>query len=612
MDKLIVIKNAFVLTLDKSGRTGYFNLVIKNDRILDIDYENELTSNSVIFSRYPGAYIIDAHDKLIVPSFLNLNFNSTFYQCTSFLKGFKFSNFTENLSASLVEQYFLEPKNKEDLKNLMAINYYSLLQNGEAVLLESSKLPTKDFISDNRRFGFLSYQDIVFTAYENSFSNFLSEKGFLHCLGIKDEDEINTYSLNALVSSFASGKKILLFEVLQKSNSVEILKKNFAKSLIKLLSEAELLSEKVIFSNPIYLNPDETELLEKKQSNIVLSPSDILKLGEKNFDFYDFINKRLNISLGTGYMGKSVFSELKILTSLLHKDFFSYDEVLRMITVNPAKALNISENYGCIEKNKFANLTFFNLCDLRNILNVPENNSEKISEFLIENFDTKDISDVIVKGIPLKRNNQCKLYNQDTIKQIKTSLTKRIYEIGKYLELKEKYLMRKRVNELSGTEVEKSAIYDDNYNAEDFSTMDSKSITDSEFKILGIDKDFGGNVMDELDNYENIVEADIRELDSLSEGFLVFEEEIAADEKEVKVQSQDSGKEVTLRFEDKTVTEGIYVKEKEVFGDIKSDSISAKSAETKSPKEKKDSKKEESELKYKKEKLRFGFSQDEE
>ncbi|MFA5405602.1 MAG: hypothetical protein WC358_11770, partial [Ignavibacteria bacterium] len=269
MDKLIVIKNALVLTLDDTGKTGYFNLVVKNDRILDIDYDNELTSNSIIFSKYPGAYIIDAHDKLIVPSFLNLNFNSTFYQCTSLLKGFKFSNLNENLSASLVEKYFLEPKNKDELKNLIAINYYSSLQNGEAVLLESSKLFTKEFVSENRKFGFLSYQDIVFTAYENTFSNFLSEKGFLHCVGIKDEDEINNYSLNTLVSSFASGKKILFFEVLQKSNSLEILKKNFAKSLIRLLSEAELLSEKVIFSNPIYLNRDEVDLLAKKQSNLV-------------------------------------------------------------------------------------------------------------------------------------------------------------------------------------------------------------------------------------------------------------------------------------------------------------------------------------------------------
>lgn len=613
MDKLIVIKNALVITLDDTGKTGYFNLVIKNDRIFDIDYENELSTNSIIFSKYPGAYIIDAHDKLIVPSFLNLNFNSTFYQCTSFLKGYKFGNLSENISASLVEQYFLEPKNKDDLKNLIAINYYSSLQNGEAVLLESSRLLNKDFISENRKFGFLSYQDIVFTAYENVYSNFLSEKGFLHCIGIKDEDEINTYSLNALVSSFAAGKKILFFEVLQKSNSLEILKKNFAKSLIKLLSEAELISEKVIFSNPIYLNRDEIELLEKKQSNLVLSPTDILKLGEKTLDFSEYLNKGLNISLGSGYNGRSVFSELKILTSLLQKDYFSYDEVLRMITVNPSRALKISENYGTIEKNKFANLVFFNLCDLRNILNVPETSSEKVSEFLIENFDTKDISDIIIKGIPLKRNNQCKLYNPETIKQIKTTLTKRIYEIGKYLELKEKYLMRKRVNELSGTEPEKSAIYDDKYDTEDYSSMDSKSIMDSEFKILGIDKDFNGSAINELDDYESIIEADIKEIDSLGDGFFVLEEEVTETKSVSKTSGQEVPKEVTLRFDDtKGTVEKLTEDKSEAEPEIDNINKSEQDIENKKSEIKKEPSKEESKVQFKKEKLRFGFSSDEE
>lgn len=612
MDKLIVIKNALVLTLDNSGRTGYFSLVIKNDRILEIDYENELINNSVIFSRYPGAYIIDAHDKLIVPSFLNLNLNSTYYQSTSFLKGFKFSNLNDNLSASLVEQYFLEPKNKEDLKNLIAINYYSSLQNGEAVILESSRLLTKEFISENRKFGFLSYQDIVFTAYDNVFSNFLSEKGFLHCIGIKDEDEINTYSLNALVSSFASGKKILFFEVLQKSTSLEILKKNFAKSLIKLLSEAELLSDKVIFCNPIYLNQDEVELLCKKQSNLVLTPTDILKLGEKNFEFYDYIIKELNISLGSGYNGRSVFGELKVLSSLLRKDYFSYDEILRMITINPAKALKISDNYGSIEKDKFANLVFFNLYDLRNILNVPEINSEKVSEFLIENFDTKDISDVILKGIPVKRNNQCKVYNPETIKQIKNSLTKRIYEVGKYLELKEKYLMRKRVNELTGTEVEKSLMYVDNYGEEDYASQDSKNIMDSEFKILGIDKEMNVNMMDDPDNFANINQADISEMNSPGEGFFVFEEDKTEAKEKVKSLRPEVPKEVTMRFDDSFSTDNVIVKEvKEEKAEIYPDKEhrDTKNVEVKEVKEvKKKETKEEKKVQFKKEKLRFGFS----
>lgn len=600
MDKLIVIKNALVLTLDESGRTGYFNIVVKNDRILDIDFENELKINSVIFSKYPGAYIIDAHDKLIIPSFINLNINSTYYQCTSFLKGFKYSNLSENLSASLVEKYFLEPKNRDELKSLITLNYYSTLQNGEAVLLESSRLMNKEFISENRKFGFLSYQDIVHTAYENPFSSFLSEKGFLHCLGIKDEDEINTYSLNALVSSFASGKKILFFEVLQKSNSVEILKKNFSKSLIKLLNEAELISEKVIFNNPIYLNKDELEILSKKKSNLVLSPSDLIKLGEKSIDFYDYINRDLNISLGTGYCGRSIMGELKLLVSFLHKDYFSYDEILRMATVNPSRALRISDNYGSIEKNKFANLVFFNLNDLRNILNVPEINSEKVSEFLMENFDTKDISDVIIKGIPVKRNNQCKLYNPDSIKQIKTSLAKKIYEVGMYLELKEKYLMRKRVNELTGNESEKSAIYDDNYSTDDYYSFDSKAITDSEFRIIGVD-DANGKVIEEIAAGTD----EIKEVESLSDGFFVFEEEAVSKVEEAKSENavQDTKSEVKLRFEDS------YDSEITTLREVKE---SKTEKEVKKEEPKKIPPQDDTKIQFKKEKLRFGFSQEEE
>jgi hypothetical protein len=271
-----------------------------------------------------------------------------------------------------------------------------------------------------------------------------------------------------------------------------------------------------------------------------------------------------------------------------------------MATVNPSRALKISDNYGSIEKNKFANLVFFNLNDLRNILNVPEINSEKVSEFLLENLDIKDISDVIIKGIPVKRNNQCKLYNADSIKQIKTSLTKKIYEIGMYLELKEKYLMRKRVNELSGNEMEKSAIYDDNYNTEDFYSLDSKSITDSEFRIIGVD-DINGKTLEDT----NVGISEIKEIESLSNGFLIFEEEviISGSEQEAQKAETKTKQEVTLKFEDSFETDNIMVRE------VKE---SKQEKEVITEDKKKNTSKENGKIQFKKEKLRFGFSSEEE
>ena len=177
-------------------------------------------------------------------------------------------------------------------------------------------------------------------------------------------------------------------------------------------------------------------------------------------------------------------------------------------------------------------------------------------------------------------------------------------EVGKYLELKEKFLMRKRVNELTGTEVEKSLMYVDNYGEEDYASQDSRSIMDSEFKILGIDKEMNVNVMDEIDNYENINQADISEMNTPGEGFFVFKEEAAVVKENVRSLRPEVPKEVTMRFDDSFSTDNVIVKEvKEEKKEIK---------EVKEVKEviKKEAK-EEKNIQFKKEKLRFGFSQEE-
>jgi len=182
------------------------------------------------------------------------------------------------------------------------------------------------------------------------------------------------------------------------------------------------------------------------------------------------------------------------------------------------------------------------------------------------------------------------------MKQIKSSLTKKIYEVGMYLELKEKYLMRKRVGELTGNETEKSAIYEDNVIMEDFSSLDSKAITDSEFRIIGIDES-NGKVIEEISNG-----ADIQELDSLSDGFFIFEEEPITEAEVEKIEAE-SRPEVTLRFDEPFETDDFTVRE--VKG-IKVEN------ETKKDEPKKIPPKEDSKIQFKKEKLRFGFSQEEE
>jgi hypothetical protein len=144
-------------------------------------------------------------------------------------------------------------------------------------------------------------------------------------------------------------------------------------------------------------------------------------------------------------------------------------------------------------------------------------------------------------------------------------------------------------------------MYVDNYGEEDYSSQDSRSMMDSEFKILGIDKEMNVNVMDELDNYANINQADISEMNSPGEGFFVFEEEAAEIKENVKSLRPEVPKEVTMRFDDSFSTDNVIVKE------VKEEKEEVKEVKE----EKKKEVREEKNIQFKKEKLRFGFSQEE-
>jgi len=601
MDKYIVIKNGLVQSFDSESKTGYFNIVIKNDRIFRIDYDNELNKESFAFTKYPGAHIIDAKDKLILPSFINPFLNSTHTLSRFFLNNSTYSNLNENISLNLIEKHFANPENKTSLKNLVAFTYFKSLYNGESSILDTSKLITKEFLIENLKFNFLNAQDVVFTAYDNSFNQFLDEHQLYHVAGIKNEEEINNYSLNSLKRFISTGNKKILLEVMQKSDSNEIFRQAFSKSLINVLKENDLLSSKTIFVNPVFVNSEDIETFGSNHVNIIFCPSDFVKFAERNFDIEEYLQNNVSISIGIGLTGLDMLSEVKLFSNILKRNYFSFENILRLITTNPAKTIEKSKNVGSIEEGKLANLIFFDLSVIHNLLNVPEIDSERVSEFIIESLTVKDISDVIVKGSFVKRNYQCRFYDPELLKQIHCTLIKKIYETGKYFEFKENYLRRKRIKELTNRASEtKENIYNraDEINDADFLLTENEIITDSEFRIIGLHK--ADISLEPIDNFNtnSLRNVTIEELDSPDSGLKFFED----DEK---------------IFEQNTVgiTLDKHYAETKPSGKsnlkITPEKISGLSDSGKNDSGKSATEKAKEKAVFKKEKLRFGFSDEE-
>lgn len=521
MDRYKFLKNALLLTFDGRKTTGKFNVLIKNDRILEVDYNNALSEN-VLREKYPSMEVYDLKNKILLPAFINAFKNSSYNLASIFLKKNVYSNLVSNISIRLLDKFFGSKVNEIYLKDLFLINYAQSLFNGELIVAESSYFINRDFykqyLVDNESIR----QNIIYTLYDTYLINHFKASRNFYLVGLKNEDRLNNFTLNYLRKNIREGESKILLEVFNTDYYTDEARRNFNRSLIKILNEFSLLTENSIITNPSFLYLTDIERIKNSRLNIIFNTSDFFKLAEKNIEFEELIRSNMNICIGTGYVGKNVFSEVKSLANLLYKSGFSYESYLKMIITNPAKMLGLNDVLGSIERNKLANLITFDISDLRCMPNIPEFTSEKVCEFIIENLSAENISDVINLGnfevhnkLPVKLDLEYTKSNYNKIIEI-------IYKEGKYNEFKEKYNLRSKIERatLNPEESTLATILNKERIEKNSNIQDLDAISD--FKVIGSKK---GEIINTVSNDDdvygglNLEEIPILEILEIGKGF---------------------------------------------------------------------------------------------
>jgi len=613
MNNFWVIKNGLCLTLDSTGKSGYFNIILRGSKIFEIDYENELKTDEDIYRKYPEVEIYDATDKLIIPAFINSQKNSSYILADYFTEGNTFDNINTNVSLKLIDKYFLSEANQNDLLNLLSISYVRSVLNGEFFINESSRYISADIVRSNVLSTLPMKPEIILTVYDNYISDYCLGINKFHCIGLREEEDLNNYSLSSLKKALQRGNKRAIVEILQTANSSEQLKNLFGKTFIKVLADNELLNNSVIISNPIYINNDEINLLSENNVNLIFCPTDANKLSRQDIDYRKYTGKDFNIVIGTGILGKSILSELRFLKSRLGNSTLSNENLLRMVTVNPSFLFGISNICGTIEKNKIANLIMFDLSDVRSMLNLPETTPEYISNFIIENLDNKDISDVVIKGSFVLKNYISDKTDYIKVRETNKQLSSIILNLGKYQELKEKFKMRERVNEISlgSSPYKKKEDTPSQIYSEEEGYWEAELTPESEFRIIGShkpdyfnpDTDDDGNNSDDSgwkEEYSDIV----KEINDFNNGLSIFEdEEIKQSAIEAKIQKEDPL--YIARREVKVPSKRLFFDDSGGESNIVEDSLTPINT-----KNIQDEPKEPKEPVFKKEKLKFGFEEE--
>lgn len=182
--------------------------------------------------------------------------------------------------------------------------------------------------------------------------------------------------------------------------------KEYGKRPLTRLHELGLLSRRLIAVHMTQLTPKEIELVHHRQTNVVHCPESNLKLASGIAPVAKLLKVGINVAIGTDSAASNndldLFGEMRtaVFTAKVSDadpTHLPAEEVIKMATLNGAKALGLGDKIGSLEAGKFADVI---AVDLSSFLTQPVFNP--ISH-LVYAINRLQVSEVWVAGKQLLR-----------------------------------------------------------------------------------------------------------------------------------------------------------------------------------------------------------------
>lgn len=415
---ITLIKNGTVITMDEKRKDPYekLDILIKDDKIIKIE------------KNYQGNYdkLIDATDKIIMPGLINAHthLGMSIFRATN--DNLTLQDWLENKiwpieNKMTDEDVYLSAlisclemiKTGTTCANDMYFGYKgtmkAILETKIRVVASRCLLGNMDSKSMNM---IKEFKDLI-TTYRNyplitfavtPHSLYTCSKEYLkECLKLSKD-----YNL-PIHTHFCENKE-----------EVNTISNNYNTTPIKALKGLGFLDQKLILAHATFLEKDDLKLLTN-QTSIVTNPISNLNLGCGIADLTTYIKHNINIALGTDGQGSgnnlNLFKHMSVVGDLqkaIYEDptVISSYEILKMATINGAKALGLENKIGSIEENKQADLI---ILDLNNIEIYPY--PDLICQ-IVHNVESQNVITTIINGEILMENRKLLLdINEYSLKE---------------------------------------------------------------------------------------------------------------------------------------------------------------------------------------------------
>ena len=362
-----LIKNGMVISMDsKKDMYTYEDIVIEDDKIIFVG------------NNYAGDYDkkIDASGKIVMPGLINCHthLGMSIFRATN-------DNYPLN---KWLEEYIWPIEDKmtdEDMYYTTLLSIVEMVKTGTTCFNDmyfnwKGSFRAFDEIGIRGVYGSLigngkDFDDRVndfIELYESNKNNLINLSIAPHSLYTLDREELVKSS--KLANKYKLPIHIHLSEDM---NEVSNIKDKYGMLPVQVLDEYKLLDYKLVIAHGTYISDKELDLLKKCDVSICTNPISNLNLGCGITDIKLYMDKGINVCLGTDGVGSgnnmNMFYHMSMVDNLqkgkyLDSTVMSSYKVLKMATINGAKALGMEDDIGSIEVGKKADIIILSLDDI--------------------------------------------------------------------------------------------------------------------------------------------------------------------------------------------------------------------------------------------------------
>ena len=405
-----VIKNGTVITMDEKRLEKYEKLdIVIEDNIIKKIEKNYLG---------PSDEIIDASNKIVLPGLINCHTHLG-------MSIFRATNDNLNLNEWLTKKIWPIEENmtSEDIYYTTLLSCIEMIKTGTTMCndmyfgcdgsiraLKESKIRcmfSRCLIGNLDNDGINKMEEARKLYYENKDNELIrfaisphglytcSKEYLKECKKLADELDLPIH-----------------VHFSENESEVKGIIDSYQTSPIQALEELGFLDRRLILAHATFISSDDQLLLKDKDVSFVHNPVSNLNLGCGIADITSYRNNNINVCLGTDGQGSgnnmNLFYHMS-LVDLLQKGIYkdptimsSYD-VLKMATINGAKALGMEEEIGSIKVNKKADIIILDFSPMESYPTV-----DLITQ-VVHNTEAINVDTTIVNGEILMRNHKLTL-----------------------------------------------------------------------------------------------------------------------------------------------------------------------------------------------------------